>query len=445
MSAYIERLKAERATAVDAAVAICDTAAAEERELTEAEQADYTAKMDRAEKIAAEIKDKERMAKAAAEAAENRAVADAAVAPRITVTRAESAYTPNGANSFVRDLLGAAKGDGEARERLTANEREVLEKHPEYRDGTSGSGSFGSFIAPVYLIDEYAAKARPGRPVANALRNVGAPGAVSISIPRVTTGASVASQNGDNGAVSETDFATTLLTRSTVTIAGQQDISIQSLELANGAQVDQIIFQDLRAAYDAELDRQVLNGGGTSGELLGLLQVSGVNSVTYTDASPTAAELYPKLMDALQQVATNRYLPADAIIMHPRRWAFLTAALDGQNRPLVTPVGPMNGLAEFGAQAAQGYVGQIAGVPVIVDPNIPTNGGAGTNQDSIAVVRSTDHILMESALRTRVLSEVGSANLTVRLQAFAYANYFAGRFPAGTSVITGTGLVTPTF
>jgi HK97 family phage major capsid protein len=445
MSEYTDRLRVERESALNKAVALCDTAAAESRELTEAEQTDYDVNIKRADALEKEIAEKGSLDSKRAAATEARASVEAAIAPKVQVTRTESIYTPSGAQSFYRDVFAASRGDSEARERLVRNEREVMDKKPELRDGTTGSGSFGSFIAPVYLIDQYAELARGGRPVANAIRNVGAPTSTSITIPRVTTGSSVASQNGENTNVSETDLVTSTLTRSTVTIAGQQDVSIQSLELANGAQVDQIIFQDLRAAYDAELDRQILNGSGTAGELLGLLNVSSINAVTYTDASPTVAEFYPKLIDAIQRVTSNRYLPANAIIIHPRRWAFLTAGLDGQNRPLVTPVAPWNGLAEFRNFEANGVVGSIAGVPVIVDPNIPTNLGTGTNQDVVAVVRTDDHLLLEGALRTRVLEEVGSASLTVRLQLFAYANYFAGRYPSGISAINGTGLITPTF
>lgn len=445
MADYVEQIKEQREQALAKAVALCDAAAAEARELTADEQVEYKKNIERADALEVEIKDKESLEEKRAAAKAARASVEGAIAPKVVVTRAETPYTKHGSNSFYKDVFAASRGDVEARERLIRNEKEVADLKPEFRDGTTGAGSFGSFIAPVYLIDEYAAKARAGRPVANAIRNVGAPTATSISIPRVTTGSSVASQSSENGSVSETDLVTTLLTRSTVTIAGQQDVSIQSLELANGAQVDRIIFEDLRAAYDAELDRQVINGSGSSGELLGLLNVSSINAVTYTDASPTAAELYPKLVDAVQRIASNRFLAANAVIVHPRRWAFLTAALDGQNRPLVTPVAPYNGTAEFGSLGLNGVVGSIFGLPIIADANVPTNLGAGTNEDIIAVVRTDDHLLLEGALRTRVLEDVGSGTLTVRLQAFAYANYFAGRYPSGISTVGGTGLITPTF
>jgi len=52
---------------------------------------------------------------------------------------------------------------------------------------------------------------------------------------------------------------------------------------------------------------------------------------------------------------------------------------------------------------------------------------------------------MEGPLRTRVLSEVLSGNLTVRLQAYAYSALASERLPASLSEIGGTGLVTPSF
>jgi hypothetical protein len=46
-------------------------------------------------------------------------------------------------------------------------------------------------------------------------------------------------------------------------------------------------------------------------------------------------------------------------------------------------------------------------------------------------------------MRTRALPEVLSGTLTVRLQVYAYSAFICGRFPAGISKITGTGLAAP--
>jgi hypothetical protein len=87
----------------------------------------------------------------------------------------------------------------------------------------------------------------------------------------------------------------------------------------------------------------------------------------------------------------------------------------------------------------------VIGVPVYLDLNIPTNLGAGTNEDRIIATIMRDHVLFEGDLQLRVLKEILSGTLGVRFQAYAYCAFTAGRFPAATSVVSGTGLITPTF
>jgi hypothetical protein len=89
---------------------------------------------------------------------------------------------------------------------------------------------------------------------------------------------------------------------------------------------------------------------------------------------------------------------------------------------------------------AQGQVGTMLGLPVHIDPNIPINLGAGTDEDIIIVGRFSDSMLWESDVRTRALVTLGSSELSVRLQLYTYAAMTAERFPASVSIITGTGL-----
>jgi hypothetical protein len=99
----------------------------------------------------------------------------------------------------------------------------------------------------------------------------------------------------------------------------------------------------------------------------------------------------------------------------------------------------------FGAQDG-GFVQMFAGLPVVVDSNIvTTRGNPGTNQDEIYVVKASDLILMEGPLRVRALQEVLAGTLQVRLQVFAYSAFVSGRWPSGITVISGTGLATPSF
>jgi hypothetical protein len=82
---------------------------------------------------------------------------------------------------------------------------------------------------------------------------------------------------------------------------------------------------------------------------------------------------------------------------------------------------------------------------VVTDPSMPTNLGAGTNEDVVHVLRASDILLYESGIRSRVLPEVGSGNLTVRLQVYGYLAFTAARYPASVVEIGGTGLVSPSF
>ena len=369
MSKYIADLTEKRDAALESAQAIVTAVETEGRDMTDDELTTIKTHKADAEKRDAQIVEIVSLEQRAEKAAEQRAKAVSAT-PHIETGAAESVYRPGG-HSFFRDILAAKQGDGDAVERLRRNNAEGDDR--ERRDGTSTSAtSFGSFIPPVWLVNELAARARVGRVLAPLLRDGGFPTTNSITIPRITTGSSVAGQAGDNAAVSETDMVTAQLTRPTVTIAGQQDIAQQAVDLSPFA-VDQIIFADLEGAYQAELDRQILRGSGTN-ELLGLNAVAGINAVTYTDATPTVPEAYPKFADAIQQIAAARFAPAQVISMAPRRWAWLTASLDTQNRPLVVPGAGVNTVARFGPLAAQSIVGEIQGVPIVTTGSVVVRG-----------------------------------------------------------------------
>jgi HK97 family phage major capsid protein len=232
------------------------------------------------------------------------------------------------------------------------------------------------------------------------------------------------------------------------TIAGQQDLSKQVIERGTG--VDAFVVQDLIRAWHTTLDNQILNGSGASGQILGITNTSGIGSVTYTDASPTVAELYPKLADAYQKIQTGVFMNPTHWIMHPRRLAFLLAAVDDAKRPLVVPTinGPMNAFAAGAGAAAYGNSGySLMGLPIIADANVTTTAGAGSNEDEIFCVTAPELHLWEQAGSPFALSfdATGAGSLTVKSVVYGYSAFSAGRYPAAVSKISGTGLVTPTF
>ena len=148
---------------------------------------------------------------------------------------------------------------------------------------------------------------------------------------------------------------------------------------------------------------------------------------------------------AASQIATNRLLAGDVIVMHPRRWFWLATSLDLQNRPLVVPdgAGGSNTLAQMTSTAGSGVVGRILGLDVVADPNLPTNLGAGTNQDPILVLRTDDSILYESAPRLEVFRETKADQLSVFLRLYNYVAFTGARYPKSIAVINATGTIAP--
>lgn len=341
--------------------------------------------------------------------------------------------------SYFRDLYNAQiRGNRDSIDRLVRNDKRVMQE----RALTTVDGAGGDFVPPLWMVQNFIELARPGRVVADQVGSATLPGGTdTISLPRLATGTAVAEQTTQNTAVQNTDATTNSVSAAVATLAGQQVISQQLLD-QSPVSMDDILLADLAADYAVKLDTFVISNNAAN--KLGLLSVSGINAVTYTDASPTPGELYGKVADAIQQIHTGRFMPGDKIFMHPRRWAWFLGSLDGQGRPLITPEA-MNPIASSNGVASQGLVGTLQGLPVYVDPNIPINLGGGTNEDRIIIVRSSDVILYEGTPRAEASIYPGFANLSVNLRFYNYAALHASRYPKSISVISGTGLVTPTF
>ena len=369
-----------------------------------------------------------------AEIAESRAAAGIGHAK---VVSEPQTYAEHGQRSFVRDLVNAQLRNDQGA--WSALNRHMQEVAVESRDISRTDGAGGEFVPPLWLVDLYAGTLRAGRTTADLLTSLALPaGTDSINIPRITTGTDVGIQTADNAATTTQDMVTTSVSAPVRTISGYENVSIQLVEqspLAGG--LDRMIFADLMQAYDTKLNVQVINGVGTAGELTGLLNTSGIGTVTYTAGTPTAAGFGTAFAQALSNVAKSRYSGAEAYVLHPSIWYGLVGLSDSNGRPIVVPNsnGPFNAVAVNGVPgASQGPVGNILGVPAYLDPGIPTVSSA----NPVLAAKFSDTILMESGMRTRVLPDVLSANLTVRFQLYAYCA-MAARYPAGIVKMVGTG------
>ena len=450
LRAQLAKLHEERATHVatkDGVVAAVearsatDLTAEETTQVTEARAAITKIDAD-ITPLEARIAELEDEAARDAAAAESRAKLGTGPAPARTGNEPAN-YREGGSNSYFRDLAAAnMRQSPDAMDRLRRNDREF---EVETRALTTTDGSAGEFVPPLWMVDKFVDLARARRVIADKVAQEALPtGTDSINLPVLATGTAVAVQSSQNTAVQNTDATTSSVTAAVQTVAGQQVIPLQLLE-QSPINMDAVLLRDLARDYATKLDVAVINGSVTNAK--GLLNVTGINAVTYTDATPTVGELYPKVADGIQQIHTGRFEAPDVIFMHPRRWAWCMSALDANGRPLVVPSAqaPFNSLGLADSVNSQGYVGTMQGVPVFVDPSIPINLGAGTNEDRIIVLNSADVILFEGSPRAEAFRETKADQLSVLLRFYNYYALHAARYPKAISVVAGTGLITPTF
>lgn len=348
---------------------------------------------------------------------------------------------PSEGVSFLADVYrGQLMGDASANVRLN---RHMDEERVEKRD--VGTGAFAGLTVPQYLTDLVAPAVAKGRPLADNCRKLPLPpDGMTVNISRVTTATSATLQASENTAASETNIDDTLLTVNVRTISGQQDVSRQAVDRSVGA--ESVVIEDLAVRYHTALDNSIINDDGTSGTHLGIRSTSSIVAVTYTDSSPTPSEAWGPLWDLQQQIEAGVYKAATHLVMHPRRWAFFCSAI-GTNQAMFGFSGV--GVQLIGQEQSKAYGagvrGILAGLPVIVDANLPTT--VSSTQDVILGITADELFLWEqpgSPLLIRA-EQTNAAELAVKYVVYGYSAFTAGRYPGAHGTISGSGLTTPTF
>lgn len=308
-----------------------------------------------------------------------------------------------------------------------------------------GTSAVASLVVPQYLVDMYAPVASSGRPLANICNRHDLPDAgMTVELSRITTGTSTAVQSSQNSAVSETNMDDTALSISVQSNAGQQTVSRQALERGSG--IEGVVLKDLFRAYNTTLDSTLITQATNGLDAI----TDGNVDVAYTDLSPTVAELWPKIFDVVQQCQTaiGEQAQVNALLMHSRRFWWIASQV-GTSFPFVNLIGAsgQTGGSVATTQYGAGPAGYLAGLPVYLDNNITTVGGAGTNEDRIYALATDECHLWEDPNAPVFIraEQTNAASLGVLFVVYGYFAYTFGRFPSANGRIAGTGLVTPSF
>lgn len=351
-------------------------------------------------------------------------------------------YAEKSRNSFFQDLVRAQlRQDDHSIARLEEHKRQMRVEAPkdekrltetsegapiEYRTNPSSTlGSGGEFDVPLWLVNKFATAGRAGRPMGDLLQSMMLPSGVqSIHTPRMTTG-NIASIQIDGGAVNSQDVVTTDAFSNVVTIAGEGDVSQQLLDLSPIG-IDAAWYLDLTRAYNKTLENQLLYGTGTTGQLLGLSNIVGINSVSGSGTT-TIAALWPLLGQTAAAIGNTRLLPPEAWLMTPRRWFWIASSVDSSSRPISSPGN--SGPRTTDLDPAGGFVpfGPVLGLPAYLDGTIPAN----ANPDDVFAVRPSDMFLWESAPRYITAQNPLSGSLQMKLSLHRYVAFIGNRYPNG--------------
>ena len=360
--------------------------------------------------------------------------------PRIEVKSEPLTYREHGFDSYFVDLVKSELNDDRAaRARLERHAVEMERRvNPNRVDGQGGY-----FSPPIWLIEKFATQRRATRVIADLTPTFPLPlGVNSINLPRLTTGGIEQTVN-DLGPDPSLDDIDASAQSSVVIIAGMGDVAMQLLEQSpKTAAFDWVTFKDLGEAYDAQLEAQLIYGSGSSvqpnQQFYGVINVPNSVGVTATSAASVLTGMYALLGQQASRIGNNRSAPPGAWFMTTSRWAWMASSSDQSLRPIVTPDVHPPDAPEVDGPAA---VSTLFGWPVYVDDAIPTNLGAGGNQDVIIACRPSDMVLFEGEPRTQVGLEVLSGTLQARISLRRSAAFIGGRYPSGISVLSGVGMI----
>ena len=218
-----------------------------------------------------------------------------------------------------------------------------------------------------------------------------------VKIPRKSAGASAGWVSSEGGATSESEMTLATVSLTPKTLGAFTDVTRQLL-IQSSEDSDRLIRDDLTTAIAIAIDKAALEGSGSSGQPTGILNQSGVNTVTdFAAATPTFAEVVT-LQTAVSE--DNALLGNLAYIVPPAMYGALKTKEKATNTAQFVvendgSIGGYNAIVSAQATAGNLYFGNFAdclvgffgsGVDIIVD----TSTGATAGTQRIVALQSVD-------------------------------------------------------
>jgi HK97 family phage prohead protease len=215
-------------------------------------------------------------------------------------------------------------------------------------------------VAPVFT------DINPLRPIVTALGTRAMPQAGSSFLrPYVKVHSAVGNQASELTALSTANFEVDDISISKKTFGGKLVLSEQVIDWSSPSMLDAAI-QDMTGQYALATEKETVD------TLVAAMGSDNAITTDLTDGDEIIADLY---LAASEIAEVGNYLP-NALLVAPKTWAKLGAAVDGQGRPLFPLAGPVNSAGQL-PQGTTGWNGNILGLTLIVSNQI-TDQAIGT-------------------------------------------------------------------
>lgn len=294
-----------------------------------------------------------------------------------------------------------------------------MKTSPDVRNALStGTGSAGGYTVPGKLMPGILGALVP----ASSLLQAGAgivlmdEGASQYTYAAVNT-PPTAAWRAESGALAESDpaFRSVVATPRSLSFMFKMSREL----LADGQGLVEAINQAIAQSFAVALDYAGLRGTGTAPMPRGILNTTGIQSVT-NGANGAALTSYANFFSAAQLIAEANAPAPTAAIMSPRSLVKLGGLTDTTNQPLRVPT-------------------MLEGVKLIGTSQIPNNLTVGTSTDCSEIYIgdfSSVHFAMREEVSVQLLSELHAATGEVGFACHVRADVVL-TYPTALAVVTG--------
>lgn len=281
--------------------------------------------------------------------------------------RSEEDYRGLSVGNFLRAAVTGAQND---------TERRAL---------SAGTDSAGGYTVPTILSAQLIDALRAQSVVVRAgARTVPLSGKTSVA--KLLTDP-VPAWRVENAAVNESDPTFGQVIFEPQSLAVMTKVSRELMD--DSVNISTELPRIMAAALAQELDRVALLGSGTAPEPLGVANITGIS----TEALGAAITNYAPMLRARTALLNENAGEPTAIIMHPRDEGTISNFLDMTGQPINAPA-------------------RVASVPMLTTTQIPTDGGAGSDESTIFVGNFSKLLIgMRQQITIEILKERYMDNL----------------------------------